>query len=138
MRFERTPQEAQTGRGVRVLEADPELAGGLEGVRLARATDRLTARPVAARSGTLSDRALGIAGPRGLGLLVLDGVLARELLLSDNISVELLGTGDVVKPLPPDDQARLLHSQARWTVVEPTRFAVLGSRFAVEMSAYRR
>ena len=121
---------------VRVLDADPDLAGSLSGSRLAEAGQRLSARAMSANAGTLADRALGIAGPDGFGLLMLDGVLAREILISDNVSVELLGAGDLLQPRLPDDPGRLLRFQVRWTVVEPMRVAVLDARFATTLSAY--
>jgi len=71
-----------------------------------------------------------------LGLLVLDGVLAREILLSDNVSIELLGAGDLIQQSAPDDPGRLLRSGVRWTVIEPARLAVLNSHFAAELTQY--
>jgi hypothetical protein len=41
---------------------------------------------------------LTLAHPGHLGLLVVDGVLARDVMLEDQISVELLGAGDVIRP----------------------------------------
>jgi CRP/FNR family cyclic AMP-dependent transcriptional regulator len=123
-------------RPLRVLEADPDLGARLHGARHAEAAERLVARSVCSRTGTLPDRALGMAGPDGLGLLLLDGIIARELLLSDNVSVELLGSGDLVQECRADDPGRLLRFQVRWTVIEPARFAVLGSRFAAQLTEY--
>ena len=120
----------------RVLDADPDLGSPLSPERRAEAAERLVARSVGARAGTVADRALRVAGPGGFGLLVLDGVLAREILFSDNVSVELLGAGDVIQQSAPDDPGRLLRSDVRWTVVEPARLAILGSRFAAELTEY--
>jgi CRP/FNR family cyclic AMP-dependent transcriptional regulator len=128
---------ATGGRGsVRVLEADPDLGAGLSGPRRAEAARRLVVRTLGARAGTLPDSALRVSGPDGFGLLVLDGVIARELLLSDNVSAELLGAGDLLQDCRADDPSRLLRSRVRWTVIEPARVAVLGSRFAAELSDY--
>ncbi len=121
---------------VRVLHADPELGGALAGPHLAEATERLVAAVVAPRGGALADSALTVAGPEGLGLLMLEGVVAREVLLSDNVSVEFLGAGDLLQESRPDDPGRLLRSQVRWTVVEPARFAVLDARFARAAAEY--
>jgi CRP/FNR family cyclic AMP-dependent transcriptional regulator len=121
---------------VRVLDVDPDLAAGLDRPRREAAADRLLARSVGASKGTLPDKALHVTGPNGLGLLIVEGVIARELLLGDNVSVELLGAGDVVQGSRADDPTRLLRSTVRWTVIEPARFAVLDSAFAAELSAY--
>jgi CRP/FNR family transcriptional regulator, cyclic AMP receptor protein len=121
---------------VPVVDADPDLAARLSGPRLRLAREQLVAPVLSVASGSLSDDRLGLANPDALGLLVIDGVMARELLLSDNVSVELLGAGDLLKPCRPDDPARLLRSQVRWTILEPTRLAVLGRRFTSSLSAY--
>ena len=137
MRFHaQTRERGPAHRLVRVLDADPDLAAQLGAERGAEAAERLVARCVGARAGTVGDGALRAAGPDGLGLLLLDGVLAREILLSDNVSVELLGAGDLIQPSAPDDPGRLLRSDVRWTVVEPVRMAILGSRFTAELTAY--
>ena len=62
-----------------------------------------------------------------MGLLVLQGVLARELLMEDNVSAELLGQGDLIRPWRAYGPSTLLRSEVRWTLLEPTRFAVLGA-----------
>jgi CRP-like cAMP-binding protein len=121
---------------VRVLRVDPELGGALDGPRLAEAAERLIAAVVAPRGGALADSALTVAGTEGLGLLMLEGVIAREVLLSDNVSVEFLGAGDLLQESRPDDPGRLLRSQVRWTIVEPARFAVLDARFARAAAEY--
>jgi hypothetical protein len=129
-------QPAHDHPKVRLLRADRDLAEQLTGPRLLEATERLVVRAFAARAGTLTDRAQRIAGPDGLGLLMLDGVIARELLLSDNVSVELLGAGDLLQDAPRNDPGRLLRTQVRLTVVEPARVAVLDHRFAQELARY--
>jgi CRP/FNR family cyclic AMP-dependent transcriptional regulator len=123
-------------RPLKVLAADPDLAAQLHGARRVEAAERLVARTLYSRTGTLPDSFFGLSGPNGLGLLLLDGIIARELLLSDNISIELLGAGDLVQECRADDPGRLVRSQVRWTVIEPARFAVLTSGFAARMTAY--
>jgi CRP/FNR family cyclic AMP-dependent transcriptional regulator len=137
MRFHSSRQEGHPAhRLVRVLDADPDLGAPLSHERRAAAAERLVARCVGARAGTVADSSFRAAGPGGLGLLVLDGLLAREILLSDNVSVELLGAGDLIQDSASDDPGRLLRSAIRWTVVEPARLAILGSRFAAELNEY--
>ena len=137
MRFHSSRQEGHPAhRLVRVLDADPDLGAPLSHERRAAAAERLVARCVGARAGTVADSSFRAADPGGLGLLVLDGLLAREILLSDNVSVELLGAGDLIQASAPDDPGRLLRSAIRWTVVEPARLAILDSRFAAELTEY--
>ena len=76
----------------------------------------------------------GIGGDEQLvGLLVLSGILAREVVVADNVSTELLGPGDGIRPWQgnggPDD---LLPNEVRWTALADTRLAVLERRFAAQ------
>src|ERR1051325_10877157 len=89
---------ARNTETVRLLEADPELGALLAPARRAEAerdlvvrTHRLSVGPwdVARLSGASADHG---------GLLVLDGVIARELVVADHVSAELLGPGDLVRP----------------------------------------
>jgi CRP/FNR family cyclic AMP-dependent transcriptional regulator len=122
--------------GVQVLDVDPDLGTLLSEQRLADARRRLVAREYVVPAGAWNDARLGRAGPAHLGLLVLEGVLARELLMSSNVSTELLGQGDLVRPWQEHGPSRLLRCEVRWTVLEPARFAVLGATFALELARY--
>jgi hypothetical protein len=62
--------------------------------------------------------------------------MTRELALADNVSGELLGPGDLVRPWQAGGPERLVPFGVRWTVLEPTRLAVLDRRFAAALSRY--
>lgn len=126
------------GRGGRLclLDADPELARGLTGKRLADARTQLIVRRLAPASAGWSDAALDRLVAGGLGILVVKGVLARELALSDNVTVELVGPGDLLRPSAADDPSRLLRSSVRWTVVEAPELAVLGDGAMPALAPY--
>jgi hypothetical protein len=62
--------------------------------------------------------------------------MTRELALADNVSGELLGPGDVVRPWQAAGPERLVPFKIRWTVLEPTRLAVLDRRFAVTLARF--
>ncbi len=131
------PPTGHPPRGVvAVLDADPDLGAVLPAQRLADARERLFAREHVVPTGAWHDARLHRAGPETLGLLVLDGVIARELLLSDNVSAELLGPGDLLRPWQDHAPSRLLRAQVRWTVLERARFAVLDQAFAHRLAAY--
>jgi hypothetical protein len=80
------------------------------------------------------DRPSG-ASPGHIGLLVLDGVLAREVLVSDTISTELLGPGDVLRPWQLHDGGLLRYS-VRWNVLSRSRIGLLDRRFAAQLAAF--
>ena len=71
-----------------------------------------------------------------VGLLVLDGVLSRELVVADHVSAELLGPGDLVRPWQASTGAGLLPVQAVWSVLSTVTLAVLDRRFAAEAARY--
>jgi CRP/FNR family transcriptional regulator, cyclic AMP receptor protein len=70
------------------------------------------------------------AGERAshLGLLVIDGFLARRVRVLDRPATELLGPGDLLLPWEPD-RTEPFSAGARWHVLELTRIAVLDRRF---------
>jgi hypothetical protein len=71
-----------------------------------------------------------------IGLLVIDGILSRELVVADHVSAELLGPGDLIRPWQPTSRTGLLPVDAVWTVLSPMTVAVLDRRFAAEMTRY--
>ncbi len=122
-----------TIRSVHLLDEDPDLATRLTPDRLAQARARLVVRVVQRSAGAWAS--LG-SHQAELGLLVLDGVLVREILLEDTVSAELLGAGDLLRARPADNPSRLLRANARWTVLTPTRVAVLDGSCAASVAAY--
>jgi hypothetical protein len=65
-----------------------------------------------------------------MGLLVIDGVLARCLGFGKASYPELLGRGDLVRPWDADADGHLGRLEVSWSVLEPCRVAVLDRRFA--------
>jgi CRP/FNR family transcriptional regulator, cyclic AMP receptor protein len=121
---------------VYVLDADPDLGALLPAERMASARRALVARLYRAGVGHWQDERMHRGGPEQLGLLVLDGVIARELLLSDNVTTELLGAGDLLRPWQDQGPSTLLRAQVRWTVLEPVSGAVLDQAFARRVAPF--
>lgn len=48
-------------------------------------------------------------------LLILDGVVAKDVRLEDVTSTELLGPGDVIRPATVRDANRLLGDEVSWS-----------------------
>src|SRR5215208_1039857 len=76
------------------------------------------------------------ANPEHVGLLLLEGVIAREVVVSDTVSTELLGPGDVVRPWSIQEPAGLLQLTVRWNALTESRVAVLDRRFAVQLGRW--
>ena len=119
-----------------LLELDPDLGLLLADERLQGAQRDLRVAVHALDAGPWDAVRLSGASPDHVGMLVLDGVLAREVLVSDTVSTELLGPGDVVRPWRVHDGSSLLQHQVRWSVLSRSRLALLDRRFGVELARY--
>src|SRR5918995_1813896 len=120
---------------VALLDVDPDLGAGMSFERLAMARHEIRGLPLTLRRGEWSPGELAPLGCASAGLLVLEGVLAREIVLEDTISTELLGPGDFIRPWS-DDGSCLLRQRVRWQVLAEVRAAVLGESFARAVRRY--
>ena len=121
---------------ISLLDADPDLGRLL----------RPTASPRrAGRSSPAATRCAPAPGPTGassrratdhLGLLVLDGLVAHEVVMADTVSTHLLGPGDIVRPWRAADPGQLLLAERRWTVLVPAELAVLDARLGAALCRY--
>ncbi len=125
-----------TGKRVRVFEEMPELLQQLP--REAAATlGQITTAVVELRPGpwqfTFREDEL-----RGyLGLLVLDGLVTRQVAIGEATCAELLGTCDVLRPWTEFEAGfASIPAESRWQVIQPTRLAALDSRFALEAGRF--
>jgi CRP/FNR family transcriptional regulator, cyclic AMP receptor protein len=119
-----------------LLELDPDLGQLLSGERLEAAQHELRVAVHTVDPGPWDVGKLSGASPEHVGLLVLDGILAREVLVSDTVSTELLGPGDVVRPWRMHEGSALLRHEIRWNVLSRSRIALLDRRFAAELGRY--
>jgi CRP/FNR family transcriptional regulator, cyclic AMP receptor protein len=121
---------------VRLLEADPDLGGLLTGTRRQEAERELVVRVHRLGVGVWDVSRLEGAGADHVGLLLLDGVIAREVIVADHVSAELLGPGDLVRPWQDASKADLLPVDVLWSILSPSSFAVLDRRFAGELARW--
>jgi CRP-like cAMP-binding protein len=126
----------RTSEAIRLLEADPELGALLSPGRRAEAERELLVRTHRLSVGPWDVTRLAGASADHVGLLVLDGVISRELVVADHVSAELLGPGDLVRPWQGASSAGLLPVQAIWSVLSTVTLAVLDRRFAAEAARY--
>lgn len=73
---------------------------------------------------------------RHLGLLIVDGVLGREVVADDVTSIELLGPGDLLRPWDEAAHFELLEAVVRWSALAPTRLAILDCHVAARLAPY--
>jgi CRP/FNR family cyclic AMP-dependent transcriptional regulator len=120
---------------VAVLDEDPDLSADLEGPRLATATRDLRAAAFCVPGGRWDPDCHAPSLKGGIGLLVLDGVLARRVGTQRRSGAELLGPGDLLRPAANDHGAESIF-QTSWRVIEPLRIAVLDHRFLMRLAPY--
>jgi CRP/FNR family transcriptional regulator, cyclic AMP receptor protein len=117
--------------GIRLLEAQPDLTEGLEGDELADARRHVVARLDNVDAGPWDPAAQYELDPAFFGLLVIDGMIARDVELGGRRCSELLGPGDLLRPWEYDDRDfASVPSESALHVLEPARVAVLDGRFA--------
>ena len=112
---------------VAVLEVDADLRATVPPGEVEVASRHLVARRLSAEPGPWNSD--DVADPDSLGLLVLEGLLTRDLEIAGSYSRELLGSGDVIRPWDDDSALSPVSAQASWTILEPTQFALLDARF---------
>lgn len=116
---------------ISLLEADPELGEGLNPQE----------RPAAERVLAVPTRVLeeGPWDPREeyddvapvVGLLVLGGLLTRDIVFAGRTTTELLGAGDLLRPWDDDLQFDPLPVTVTWQVHVAARMAILDTRVAM-------
>ena len=82
-----------------LLKADPDLGALLAEPRRSDAERRLLVSTHRLGVGPWDVSRLSGASADHIGLLVLEGVIARELIVADHVSAELLGPGDLIRPV---------------------------------------
>jgi hypothetical protein len=119
-----------------LLELDPDLGRLLPPERRHDAARGLIVSVQGLHDGGRELADLTRSAPCHLGLLVVDGVVAREVVLGETVSTELLGAGDVIRPWTMEEPAGLLETTVLWSALSDVRLAVLGRRLAVQLCGY--
>lgn len=117
-----------------VLREDPDLADTIPPGERGLATEALVAREIRMQPGTWP--AHRVALDDGIGLLVLEGVILHRVAIDDRCGAELIGEGDVVRPLQSEPEPAGLRPAIEWQVLERTRLAVLDERFARQLASF--
>jgi CRP-like cAMP-binding protein len=72
----------------------------------------------------------------GIGVLILEGLVVRQVGVGGRFGAELLGQGDLLRPWQREDIGTTLPRTGRWRVLSPTRVAELDSDFALRVARY--
>lgn len=123
-----------TVSAVRLLDVDRDLARRMGGA-LAEARQAAVAGAVAIPRGPWNPAGAAPRIREGFGLLVLGGLLMRDLQSAEALGAELLAQGDLVGA---DDgsEERVVGLTPRWEVLEPARVLVLDAAFAQRVAPF--
>ena len=129
---------SQTGEIVRVLDVDPDLAESLDprSEEFALAKAAAVARVDLIDVGEWNGAEEYPESAGHLGLLIVEGLLARTVEVGNRSCAELLGPGDFLRPWVTIAAHSSVPLEAHWTVVDPVRVAVLDRRFAKNVIRY--
>jgi hypothetical protein len=119
-----------------LLDLDPDLGQFLDSEARDAARRQLLVPVRRLAPGPWDTTSLTVADPGHVGLLMLDGVLAREVLAADIVSTELLGSGEILRPWEISPDPALLRVDVRWNVLSEARLAVLDRRMAQHLSDF--
>jgi CRP-like cAMP-binding protein len=139
------PQDPQPGREapsrygraapcVRILEADPELGLRVPAERIAQARATLVA-PVMSYDRGFWEAPHNL-GAGHLGFLMLDGLLARDVILAGTTCTDLIGPGDVLQPSAAIRDDALVRYHVQWHVLDPMQLGVLDEDFSRSLAAW--
>ncbi len=126
---------------ISVLREDPDLARHLEPERAEKASRCALAKAVLLPKAEFFPRETFTRAPGNLGMLVVEGLLLRAVSVTGRPSVEVLGAGDLIRPLDLDFQREgdldaVVSAEVRWWALRPAKLAVLDAGFARRMSDY--
>lgn len=116
-----------------ISDVHPELVAGVPAARRELAHERLLAPVEALRPGpwTPSMRDGG-----GIGILIVDGLLMRDVVLGETVATEIVGRGDVLRPTEHDGTEAPVPFDVEWRVMQPTTLARLDRAFAAELAQW--
>jgi CRP-like cAMP-binding protein len=121
-------------REVRVLVEDRELGEAVDVERRTLAERSCRANAIVLQRGRWNAGRLSEDATGGFGLLLLRGLISGRVGRKGGYGAELLGPGDLLRPLPRPTARAAVPFDSNWAVIHPARIAVLGPRF-VERAA---
>jgi CRP-like cAMP-binding protein len=115
--------------GVALLDADPDFRSGVPADALATARRTVVVPRLDLDPGPWQPPPLAPWPTPVTGVVVITGVMARDVVLGNRVATHFIGPGDVVDPWGAQDD--MLPCAIRWRACEPTVLAALDARFAI-------
>ena len=72
----------------------------------------------------------------GIGLLIVEGLLMRDVVLGETVAAEIVGRGDILRPSAHDGAGAPVPFDVEWRVMQPTTLALLDRQFATALSQW--
>ena len=111
---------------ISLFHADPELAAGIPFEDRGLAARALTRPLYKIPAGRWAPGLLRGHPGNGFALLVIKGIVTRQLDFPDRSFMQILGRGDVLKP---SESGEVFDPPLQWNAFEPTELVVLDDRF---------
>ena len=113
---------------IALLEEDPDLLKGLDETAAAQATAAAIVEVISFEPGQWEP---SLEAVRALyGLFVVEGLLCRDVVIEGRRAAELIGPGDVLRPITSETLDAAVRFEIEWEILQPTSFAVLDREFA--------
>ena len=110
---------------ISIIDADPDLADLLDKGEVERARHDALTRVQRLSPGVWDAAAAMEPAAHHRGFLIIDGLLSRTVDVLGRHCIELVGNGDVMRPWQWDDEGSHVQAEVDWTILEPSRLAVL-------------
>jgi len=110
---------------ISIIDADPDLADLLDKGEVERARHDALTRVQRLSPGVWDASAAMEPASHHRGFLIIDGLLSRTVDVLGRHCIELVGNGDVMRPWQWDDEGSHVQAEVGWTILEPSRLAVL-------------
>lgn len=118
-----------------MLEIEPAFGDGLDAHAL-RLASRAAAPTWALSRGRWQHEPLAFQAQGSLGLLVVEGLIARRVSIADMETVEVVGPGDVLRPWAEVDREMSEQLQESWIVTRHARLVLLDRAFALAIGSW--
>jgi CRP/FNR family cyclic AMP-dependent transcriptional regulator len=112
---------------IAVLQSDPDLAEDLTERQAALARERVLAEVCSYPRGKWAVDLDDFDDAGNMGLLIIDGLMTRDVTVAEYTCAELLGPGDIVPPWLRLGRDSSVTAEVNWQIVQPIRAFTLAA-----------